>query len=107
IADTFVNNRIRQVAPALRGLSMGDMLIASEDGAEVYLFDAHGRHVRTQHSLTGILRYQFSYDSAGLLASVTDGDGNVTTIERDARGNATAIVAPFGQRMALHLDANG
>src|SRR5262249_8824576 len=43
IADVG-NNRIRRVEPALRGLSPGDMLLSSEDGAEVYIFDARGRH---------------------------------------------------------------
>ena len=71
------------------------------------IFDTRGRHVRTQDGLTGALRYQLSYNSAGRLMAVTDGDSNVTTIERDAHGNATAIVAPFGQRTALRLDANG
>src|SRR5262249_35103124 len=106
IADN-VNHRIRLVEPALGGFALGDMVLASQDGAEVYIVDARGRHLRTQHGLTGALRYQVSYDSAGLLASVTDGDGNVTTIERDARGNATALITPFGQRTALLLDGNG
>ena len=38
---------------------------------------------------------------------MTDRDGNVTTVERDALGQPTAIVAPFGQRTALTLDGNG
>jgi hypothetical protein len=32
---------------------------------------------------------------------VTDAFGNVTTIERDVNGRATAIEAPFGQRTLL------
>jgi YD repeat-containing protein len=41
------------------------------------------------------------------LTTVTDGDGNVTTIERDADGNPTAIVSPYGQRTSFELDDNG
>jgi RHS repeat-associated protein len=53
------------------------------------------------------VRYQFTYDSAGRLATVADGNGNVTRVERDASGNASAIVGPFSQRTTLALDANG
>ena len=66
-----------------------------------------GRHLRTLDALTGALRYQFAYDGAGRLASVTDGDGNVTTVERDAAGTPTAIVGPFGQRTTLAVNADG
>jgi RHS repeat-associated protein len=101
------SNRIRRVAPSMPGLSVGDLGIASQDGAELHIFSNNGRHLRTLNALTGSVRYQFGYDSAGRLASITDGDGNVTSIERDLAGNATAIVAPFGQRTTLTLDANG
>src|SRR5206468_8057058 len=39
--------------------------------------------------------------------TVTDGDGNVTTVERDAVGKPMATVAPHLQRTTLGLDANG
>ncbi len=99
--------RVRRVAPAFPGMSLVDFLIPSEDGSEVYFFNGAGRHLRTLDALTGAVRYQFTYDSAGHLASVTDGDGKVTTIEHDGSGNPTAIVGPYGQRTALALDANG
>ena len=57
--------------------------------------------------MTGATLFSFGYDSSGRLATVTDGSGNITTIDRDSSGNPTAIVAPFGQRTALTLDANG
>jgi RHS repeat-associated protein len=81
--------------------------VASEDGSEAYAFDANGRHLETREALTGAIRYQFSYTSAGLLGGITDADSNVTTIERDGNGLATAIVAPGGQRTTLAMDANG
>ena len=103
------NNRIRRVAPALPGLDLvlDEIPIAAEDGSEVYVFDYTGRHLRTVHALTAAVLYAFAYDADGHLASVTDGDGNVTSIEHDADGNPTAIVAPFGQQTTLSTDDNG
>ena len=106
IGDTW-NNRVRRVVPLLAGFGVGDILIPAEDGGEVYHFDSTGRHLRTLDALTGAVRYQFSYDGDGRLIQVTDGDGNITTIEHDAAGNPTAIVGPYGQRTALQVDANG
>lgn len=96
-----------RVSQPLPGLSISEALIPSEDGSELYVFDAAGRHLRTLHALTNAILYQFGYDSAGRLASITDGDGNITTVERNGSGQPTAIVAPFGQRTTINLDANG
>jgi len=100
-------SHIRRVKSALQGFSATDVAIPSEDGREVYQFDANGRHLRTLHALTGATLLQFTYDSDGRLTQVTDGDGNVTTIQRDGAGQPTAIVAPFGQQKTLALDSNG
>ncbi|PYN29994.1 MAG: hypothetical protein DMD98_19800, partial [Candidatus Rokuibacteriota bacterium] len=106
IADVS-NHRIRRVVPVLPGFSGNDFGIASEDGNEFYLFSFDGRHRQTVNGLTGAVLYQFAYDADGRLAAVTDGNDNVTTIERDTGGNPTAIVSPFGQRTTLTADANG
>jgi len=106
IAD-YWNYRIRRVNPPLPGFSLGEVSIAAEDGSEVYHFDSSGRHLRTLDALTGAVRYQFGYDSALRLTSVTDKSGNVTTITRDASGNPTAIVGPYGQQTNLAVNANG
>jgi RHS repeat-associated protein len=99
--------RVFRVWPQAPGFSAGEIPIAAEDGTEVYVFDGHGRHLRTLDAPTGALRYQFTYDAAGHLAAAVDGYGNRTAIERDANGNPTAIVAPFGQRTGLSVDTNG
>ena len=103
------NHRIRKVASAspqfVKGV--GEIAIPSEDGSEVYIFNTSGRHLRTLNAFTNALTYEFQYNSNGYLTSITDGDGNVTTIERDGGGNPTAIVAPFGQRTTLELNAGG
>ena len=80
---------------------------ASKDGSEVFVFDPAGRHLRTINALTGSVVYEFTYDSDGRLIRIGDADGNITTIQRDATGNPSAIVGPYGQRTSLGLDANG
>jgi RHS repeat-associated protein len=85
-----------------------NILLTSEDGSEVYVFSAStGRHLRTQRPLTGAIEYQFGYDTAGQLVTVTDAGGNVTTINRDVSEHPTAIVSPFGQTTTLSVDGNG
>jgi len=101
------NHVVRQMLQFMPGLSLGDIVIASGDASELYIFDHTGRHLRTLHALTGAMLYEFGYDSEGQLIEIRDGDGNVTTIERDANGDATTIVAPFGQQTELGLYTNG
>jgi len=88
------NSRVRRVRRPLPTLGAGDSLIPSSDGQLLFHFDDDGRHARTLHALTGAVLYQFSYDEVGRLTSVTDVDGNVTSIERAPDGNPRAIVAP-------------
>lgn len=107
VAD-YGNQRVRQISSPLPGGSaLGEILIASEDGSEVYSFNGAGRHFRTLHALTGAVLYQFAYDSAGRLVGVTDGNGNTTTIEHNSNGDPTAIVGPYGQRTTLAIHPNG
>ena len=81
--------------------------IPSEDGSELYHFDLNSRHLRTLNALTGVVLYQFAYDDDGRIIMVEDGDGNITTIERNDNGEPIAIVSPYGQRTNLGLDQNG
>ncbi len=99
--------QVHRIRPPLPGFTADDVAIPSEDGSELYRFDERGRHLTTLDTHTAATLYSFSYDSAGRLASITDGDGNVTQVQRDSQGKPTAIVAPFGQRTTLGLDANG
>jgi RHS repeat-associated protein len=97
---------VRAIRPALPGLSANNMLIASGDGREVYEFNSAGRHLRTRNAETGKSLLVFDYDGAGRLTAVRDSLENTTTIERTTSGKPSAIVAPFGQRTILTLDAN-
>jgi RHS repeat-associated protein len=101
------NSRIRRIKAPLPGFAPGEIFMADEGGSDLFVFDSKGRHLRTGDARTNAVRYQFGYNSAGLLTSVTDTDGKVTTIERDASGNSTAIVAPGGQTTMLTLEGNG
>jgi RHS repeat-associated protein len=101
------SQNIRKIRPTLEGNFAGDLLVPSEDGREVYRFDANGRHLQTLHGLTAGLLYSFQYDAEGRLSQVVDGDGNPTLIEHDAQGNPVGILAPFGQHTLLEADANG
>jgi len=98
---------IKVIKSPLSGLSGDELLVPSADGSEVYKFTSAGKHLQTLNALTGAVLYEFAYDPEGRLASITDGDGNVTTIQRDGAGEPTGIVGPFGQLTTLDTDANG
>jgi len=82
-------------------------LVTSADGSEVYAFSGSGLHLQTLRPMTGAIEYQFGYDSAGELVTVTDATGNVTTIKRNASEQPIAIVSPYGQTTSLSVDASG
>ncbi len=94
-------------ATAKRTVTLTNILVPSSDASEVYVFDSRGRHLRTLDALTNAQLQLFAYDSAGRLTSITDRDGNVTTVQRDAQGNPTAIVGPYGQQTTITADSNG
>ncbi|MBN1570137.1 MAG: hypothetical protein JXA73_20005 [Acidobacteria bacterium] len=99
--------RVLHVLNPLPEMSTENIAISSDDGAEIYEFDSRGRHQRTLNALTSAVLYEFAYTANGRLASITDGDGNTTIIERDGEGKPLAIIGPFGQRTELTLDPNG
>jgi RHS repeat-associated protein len=110
VSQTANNVRVRRIVPLaerLRVGGVGGLAVPAADGSELYLFTASGRHVRTLAGLTGALRFEFAYESGGRLAAVTDGNGNITTVERDSAGGPMAMVGPFGQRTTLAINPDG
>jgi RHS repeat-associated protein len=106
IADEY-NRRLRRLRPFLPEFTDAGIVIASEDGQNLHLFDSTGRHLRTVNTQTGVVVYEFTYDTNHKLIQITDAYSNDTIIERDGSGNPTAIIGPYGQRTTLTLDANG
>ncbi len=78
----------------------------SEDGREVYVFDSLGRHLQTLNALTGAAKRSFSYNGAGYLTAITDGDHNTTLIARDGGNTALSITSPYGQTTNLQPGTN-
>ena len=81
--------------------------LTSEDGSELFHFDAEGRHLETRDALTFALVWSFTYDDDDLLSSIVDRHGNTTLINRDTTGRATSIVGPDAHSTGLGYDSNG
>jgi RHS repeat-associated protein len=81
--------------------------VPSDDGSEIFVFDSTGRHLKTLHARTLTTKYEFQYDSNGLLSAIVDGSANKTTFERNSDGRLTAFVSPFGIRTEVSFDAAG
>ena len=100
-------SRIVRIRPSpMSDSNIGTLRIPSEDGSEIYEFDADSRHTRTLSALTGVPIYRFTYDpTTHALDSITDADNNATTITRSA--SEVTITSPFGQVTKLALDPLG
>jgi RHS repeat-associated protein len=107
LGSDFDESRIRKVSPPLPGFAGTNIAIPSEDATQLFRFDADGRHLNTVNTLTGATVYTFGYDSAGRLTTVSDGDNNVTTIERDGSGNPTGIRSPYNQLTSFTRNGDG
>jgi YD repeat-containing protein len=101
------HSSVRRVAPPFSGISDSEILITSEDGAELYVFDGVGRHLQTLDGATGAVLYRFVYDSAGRLTEVHEPADAVTLIERDKMGRPHALIGPDGKRTILETDKYG
>ena len=99
-------NRVRRIGQAMPGVSLGETAIPSEDGAQIYVFDNFGRHLRTLDEINQRILARFGYDASGRLVTLTDDAGRISTIERGPTGQPTAFIASNGERTVLGLDAN-
>ncbi|MGH3637835.1 MAG: Ig-like domain-containing protein, partial [Mycobacterium sp.] len=107
------NKRVLRVRSPLPGFAaLGDLVIASPDGSELYVFDNRGRHKLTVDALVRddegnpTIRHSFAYDAAGRLAGVTDVDGRLLDIQRPTP-STVVLTGPDGQATTLTLDTNG
>ncbi len=101
------NGRIRKVSGFLPGFGVGQTVIASADGSELYVFSSAGRILSTLDALTGATIQRFVYDSQRRLVAITDRNGDTTTIQRDGAGRPTGILAPNGQPTVFTLNPDG
>jgi RHS repeat-associated protein len=100
-------NRVRRVGTSYPAFDPDSYVIASDDGREYYRFNRAGKHLDTRDARTNGIRYAFGYDTEGRLTSITDADGNVTTIARAGNGDALSIEAPGGHETTFTVDPNG
>ncbi|MBI4701017.1 MAG: hypothetical protein HY744_07640 [Deltaproteobacteria bacterium] len=100
-------SRVWAIAPP-RPESHSEVVFPSRDGRQYYVFsEVTDRHVRTHDALTNVVLRTFGYDSDGLLVTIRDVDGRVTTIERDENGVPTSIRSPSGLATQLGYDELG
>jgi len=103
IVDSY---HVHKITPAIPGFSVDNLLLPSENGNEIFVFNLQGQHLKTLETNTGALSYQFNYDDNNLLSNITDVYGNVTTFERSESGDLSAIVGPYDFRTEITLDEN-
>ena len=56
-------HRIRRMASVLPEFSASEMVVGSEDGSELYVFNENGRHLRTLDARMHVTLYRFAYDA--------------------------------------------
>ncbi len=100
-------HKILKYSSSLPEFTAGELALPSEDGTQIFKFDATGRHIETRNALTGATIFTFNYDASGRLIQITDGDGDVTDFVRNTEGDLTKIVAEDGQETLIEYDANG
>lgn len=95
------NHRVVRFSPTLARRSTTDLYVPSSDGAELYQFSRHGRHLATREAMTGAVVRSFFYSEDGALIAVEERGGRRTTLERDEAGRLSAVVGPYGGRAEL------
>jgi len=100
------NSRIYRVQSALPDNDQQDdkIVFGSRDGQLLYEFDQYGKHLTTTSATTGDVIYTFAYNDDDQLVRVTDIDGDITQINRNASGSSIDIIAQDGQVTHLEVD---
>jgi RHS repeat-associated protein len=110
--------------------SFGDKLLSEEGGSKVKLTQADGATITftksgsswlppawSQYSLTGSsgtgytltlpTQVNYAFSGAGRLQSITDRNGNATTLAYDGSGRLKTITDPAGRQIALTYNGEG
>jgi len=86
------------------------MLLSSEkdfSGIQTnYFYDSYGNKIKTEN-VSGIVIEQRSYDTAGRMVSITDGNTRTTSYVYDAADRITKITDASGSKMLCTYDKNG
>jgi len=85
----------------------GTYLVARPDGELYEDFDARGLPQTLNSALTGEALATYQYNPQGYLVSVTDGHGNVVSLERDSSHRVTKVVGMDGQETFLTYNSQG
>jgi RHS repeat-associated protein len=105
------HNLVRRVEPVFpgngRAVTGAVALLPTPDGRVVDVFTTSGRHIQSVDATTAVPLYDIGYDQRGRPRTITDHEGDTTTIEWDSGGRPIAVVAPHGQRTVFSTDANG
>lgn len=110
----YSRHSIRKIRPVSPEFDLTEIVIPSESGDRFFVFNPSGRHLRTVDSVSGQVLLNFDYDpQSGYLSSITDLDGDVTTIERDPDGRPVVLVGSslfqathLKQRRGLYFSAS-
>ena len=101
------DSRVLRFRTPLPSVGPDTMIVPDDNAHELYVFDGAGRHLQTLDALTLAEKLHFTYDDRGSLTRIDDPDANALIVDRDAKGHATAIHAPFGQTTSLAYDDAG
>lgn len=105
------DQRVRRVRAALPDAVVGESVIAELDGSLIYRFDDWGRHIATQHGLTGedLLAIEYENATSGFVTRLTTyGGGPDVEIDRDSLTHLpTRLESGFGQETSFVYDVTG
>jgi RHS repeat-associated protein len=95
-------NNLYAVEPANESGLTTAHTISSEDGSELYEFDAGGRHLRTLDGATRAVRWRYFYDATGRLSSFMDPEGQTSSISYTASQITITAPGPLATTIAIN-----
>jgi YD repeat-containing protein len=100
-------NLVKLEKAGIQSNSDGTVLVADENAIDVYKFDSTGKILSTIDSIHGSEILKYNYTANGDLESISDVDGQSTTITHDGSGRVQSISSPYGETTRLSYDADG